>query len=90
MAADFLVERNAGDRELVVHNYGQFREEEMLMRPTNLVPGKDFVVIADETTPQRALSQGRAYFAGQHQSPHRIQCWVAGALARRACLKETP
>lgn len=90
MAADFLVERNAGDGELVVHNYGQFREEEMLMRPTNLVPGDDFVVIADETTAQRALSRAREYFAGQHQSPHRIRCWVAGALARQACLRGTP
>lgn len=50
MATDFLIERDASNGELVAHNYGQFREEEMPVRPTGLVPGRDFVVITDETT----------------------------------------
>ena len=86
--ADYIVYKHEQTGTLEPLVYEQVREEEWLLRPTNPVPGEDFVVISDAGTPERALAEAQAYFDGTHQASHKIKCWAAGARARRACLKQ--
>jgi hypothetical protein len=83
---DYLVYRE-GD-ELKVAIYSHYREEDLLLR--NFVPGESLVVIPGlvaTNLDEEARRQADMYFRGTYQDSHSIDCWVAGALQRQACLK---
>ncbi len=81
--ADYLVYRELGKLELALHD--QNREEDLLIR--GFVPGEDMVVIPDVWPGGGVREQAEMYFRGEDRDRERIDCWVAGALQRQACLE---
>jgi hypothetical protein len=83
---DYLVYKQGG--ELKPKLYGHHEEEDFLL--LNFVPGESLVVISGVVSAHpdnEAIRQAESYFRGEHQDQKRIDCWVAGALQRQACLK---
>ena len=83
---DYLVYREGDELKLALHE--QSREEDLLL--SNFVPGEDLVVIpgvVGANPDEEARWHAEMYFRGEYRDPKRIDCWVAGALRRQACLK---
>jgi len=83
---DYLVYKEGDELKLAL--YEQSREEDLLLR--NFVPGEDLVVISGvvgSDPDEEARWHAKMYFRGDYRDPQRIDCWVAGALQRQACLK---
>lgn len=77
-----LVEKKS-DGKLESWNYGQVREDredDMIIR---LEPGKDFVLIEDTGSDEKARTEAEAYWDGTHERPERIDAWVKRAKDRK-------
>ena len=76
--SDWLVAKEYDPNKTVWYvqewNYRVERQDDWLEE--GKVPGRDFVKITDEGTPEGARSQAEAYFNGTHEEPGVIDAWV--------------